>query len=138
MAPGQRIHVRQRVAFRLFKLPFASLLHWLGGKGLRLPMAIRIRRVEQANNRALMRYRPQAYPGDIVLYRAAEAGEGDEATLGWRRWIEGRIEVVDIPGRHDNFIDQPELARALRARIKQAMAGYSNARVRDIACKGPG
>ncbi len=138
MAPGQRIHVRQRVAFRLFKLPFASLLHWLGGKGLRLPMAIRIRRVEQANHRALMRYRPQAYPGDIVLYRATEAGEGDEATLGWRRWIEGRIEVVDIPGRHDNFIDQPELARALRARIKQAMAGYSNARVQDTACKGPG
>lgn len=138
MAPGQRTHVRQRIAFRLFKLPFAGLLHWLGGKSLLLPMAIRIRQIERANHRALMRYRPQAYPGDIVLYRATEVGEPDDVTLGWQRWIEGRIEVVDIPGRHDNFIEQPELARALKARIKQAMAGYSHARVQDTACKGPG
>ena len=123
MTREQRVHTRQRVVFRMFGLPYAMLMRWLGGKGRAQPTPIRVRRVERAHFRALMDYRPQSYPGDVVLYRANEANEVDDPTLGWDRWVQGRIEVIDIPGRHDNLIGQPALAQALRERIDHVLAG---------------
>jgi thioesterase domain-containing protein len=128
MTAEQRLHARQRIAFRLFKLPLARLMFWLGRKGLPLPMAMRIRQVEQANFRALMRYRPEPYDGGMVLYRASEARDGDDATLGWQRWIRGQVEVVEIAGRHDNLIGQPQLAKELRERIERVLRDRDQAR----------
>lgn len=136
MTAEQRLHARQRIAFRLFKLPLARLMFWLGRKGLPLPMAMRIRQVEQANFRALMRYRPEPYDGGMVLYRASEARDGDDATLGWQRWIRGQVEVVEIAGRHDNLIGQPQLAKELRERIERVLRDRDQARAGQMPSCG--
>ena len=45
----------------------------------------------------------------------------DDATHGWRDWLNGPITVVDIPGTHLQLFesDNPErMARALRDRLR--------------------
>ncbi|HSX64645.1 MAG TPA: condensation domain-containing protein, partial [Pseudoxanthomonas sp.] len=82
--------------------------------GAELPHAIRYQEVHRVHYRASCRYCVQPYPGSIVVFRA-EDQEGrfpDSPTLGWAGLV-GEVEVIDIPGNHDDLVEAPELARAL-------------------------
>ncbi|HIQ21353.1 MAG TPA: hypothetical protein EYH34_09000 [Planctomycetes bacterium] len=78
--------------------------------------------VFQANMEAIIHYRPQPYPGDIVLFRATESAtpmHGDPQ-LGWGRWV-AAVEVYEVPGSHLSIFRPPAirtLARQLDACLR--------------------
>ncbi|UCC62660.1 MAG: AMP-binding protein [Anaerolineae bacterium] len=58
-----------------------------------------------ANMWALTRYRPQAYPGRMVLFVADESlhKPARRSPLGWRELVSGGAEVLVVPGTHDTI-----------------------------------
>ncbi|WP_162456536.1 non-ribosomal peptide synthetase [Pseudoxanthomonas kalamensis] len=86
-----------------------------------LPLAVRLYRVEKANYHALSTYVPEKYAGDMQLFRTRVENEEEDVSLGWRNWVGGNIEISQLPGRHHNFVDQPELAACLKQRIAKAL-----------------
>ena len=102
----------RRLRLRLLEAPWLGLRR-MRDRALEEPLPLRLRRVERANLAALARYEPQPYSGDVVLFRAPVANPGDGG-LGWDAWIEGGIEVHEIPGSHHDLIARPELADGLR------------------------
>jgi amino acid adenylation domain-containing protein len=92
---------------------------------LSLPQAIKD--VREACAVAEEKYRPQVYPGRVVLFRASEkALRGlDDPQEGWRKYAAGGIEVHEIDGDHGNILNEPQvkrLAAAIRARLEKAQA----------------
>ncbi|MGA7909532.1 MAG: amino acid adenylation domain-containing protein [Candidatus Sulfotelmatobacter sp.] len=72
-------------------------------------------------------YRPTAYPGRVVLFRASDkALRGlEDKSYGWQKYAAGGLEVHEIDGDHGNVLNEPnvrQLAAALRARLEQAQA----------------
>jgi thioesterase domain-containing protein len=102
------------------------------GRGIRrridalsLPQAIKS--VRSACAVAEEKYRPQVYPGCVVLFRASEkALRGlDDPQEGWRMYAAGGIEVHEIDGDHGNILNEPQvkqLAAGIRARLEKAQA----------------
>ncbi len=83
-----------------------------------------MRRIEELNVRATKHYRPQVYPGKIVVYLAKDAVWSSRyaSLLGWRYLAGGGLDIAVIPGDHDCFLSAPaELAANLRARIDQIL-----------------
>jgi len=81
--------------------------------------------------RALMTHAPRPYPGDAVLFRTREQALVPGATeRGWRSITKGRVEVVEVPGTHASFLEEPavsELAAKLEARLRRAQEAASGA-----------
>jgi len=87
---------------------------------------LRLRRAEQAHRRALRDYRPRRYAGGVTLLRSGEGASWD-ATLGWQGWVDGEVLVHRLPGTHEDFIEQPEAARSLRACLDAALRSSTRA-----------
>ncbi len=92
---------------------------------LSLPPAIKA--VREACAVAEQRYKPQAYAGPIVLFRASEkALRGlDDPQGGWRKYASEGFEVHEIDGDHGNILNEPQvrqLAVQLRARLRMAQS----------------
>lgn len=113
---GQRAWLWRRIGFRLWQLPWMRLQQWFGRGSM--PRELRMHLVETSNRLALVAYCPQPYPGRVVLFKATQGGTGDDPTHGWRRFADG-IDVIHIQARHDNIIEQPQLAR----RFGECVAG---------------
>lgn len=81
-----------------------------------LPHALLYRNVERQNQLALYLYRPEIYQGDLILIRAPLQPKGFYADpyLGWRKCIEGNIEIIEVEGQHESFIESPSLAAAFQ------------------------
>ena len=86
-----------------------------------------LRALHGALTLAQVRYRPPAPEAvPMLLFKATvpfrwPATRFDDATHGWRDWLNGPITVVDIPGTHLQLFegDNPErMARALRDRLR--------------------
>jgi amino acid adenylation domain-containing protein len=59
---------------------------------------------------ALTQYRPQPYPGEIVLFRAKKQGLTNfNHTLGWDALVDDRVQVNVIPGTHENMLQEPNV-----------------------------
>jgi hypothetical protein len=87
-----------------------------------LPQQVRLQQVERANHRALASYHPQRYRGDVELFRTPVRGKGEDATLGWQDWIDGRISIHAMAGNHHDFTDQPALAQRFAACVAAVQA----------------
>ncbi|HVG07350.1 MAG TPA: amino acid adenylation domain-containing protein [Thermoanaerobaculia bacterium] len=114
-ADGQIAYVTERLAAIDF-LPPGS-----GEAQLRRVLA-----VYRANARAARRYRPGSYPDGLVLLRAEESPHA-EADLGWRRFVDGTVEIHTVPGNHLTLLAEPNVS-VLAARLRlyleeQAFAG---------------
>ncbi len=120
LVPEQRAAIRDRVALRLFRLPLAHAARWFGPRGRALSQTLRIHRVEQANMRALHNFRAGPYPGKVILFRTRRTDPRQDPSLGWNAWA-GAVEIIELPGRHDNFVGQPELAVQLGACIAECL-----------------
>jgi amino acid adenylation domain-containing protein len=78
----------------------------------------------EASVRAFQDYQPGAYRGDALVIRCKDRPLFHTAApdLGWGRWIDGRINVVTVPGHHESLFNDAgvdTIARevlALRAR----------------------
>jgi acyl transferase domain-containing protein/thioesterase domain-containing protein len=93
---------------------------------LTVPVELREFQMFETFHRVQARYHPRAYPGSIVLLRAAEvagafAHVGPE--LGWEGLSERGIEVHEIPGTHNTLLLEPNvetLVTRLRASLTAA------------------
>jgi thioesterase domain-containing protein len=83
------------------------------------------------NDRAAGRYVPKPYTGRVTLLRATEPRQygnnyhnwDADPTLGWSDLAAGGVEVLPVPGSHDNIIIRPyveAVARQLRDCIDKA------------------
>jgi thioesterase domain-containing protein len=101
-------------------------MHWMCSvyrmAGLPLPHNLRYFALEQLNVDILLKYVPETYTGRIVLFRALVQPDGvyQEPMLGWSSIARGPFEVVNIPGAHNNLIEQPILGQRLRIALRQA------------------
>jgi thioesterase domain-containing protein len=81
--------------------------------------------VYRANAMALQQQRMGTYAGRATLFRARERVRPvSHALLGWEGLVAGGIEVVDVPGYHDNMMSRPQVetvARELRACLDRAL-----------------
>ncbi len=64
-------------------------------------------------------YSPAVYHGNVTLFRAAiqPLGIHPDPTLGWDRFVDGRLELIEVPGHHGSIIAEPyvcDLAEKLR------------------------
>jgi amino acid adenylation domain-containing protein len=119
---GQRAALWRRIGFRLWRLPTLRLRESLG-RGT--TQELRRHRVESSNQNALAAYRPRPYAGRIVLFRAMQAGGGD-ATLGWSGFADG-VDVIELGGRHDTILEQPELPLRVRECIAALRPDFDRA-----------
>jgi amino acid adenylation domain-containing protein len=67
------------------------------------------------------------YAGDVVLFRAKDVSEypglAIDPDLGWRRFMLGKLEIIDMPGNHLGILRAPnvyKLAAVIRARVLAA------------------
>jgi non-ribosomal peptide synthetase component F/thioesterase domain-containing protein/acyl carrier protein len=87
--------------------------------GLNLEAAMCYVRASEINTNARDSYIPRPYPGPIALFRALKGHvlRCPDPTLGWKEIAQGGLEIIDVPGEHDTFIERPyveELARKFR------------------------
>ncbi len=80
------------------------------------------RRIAERHWRAVLAYRPQAYPGRITLFRSRFQSPflGLGSMLGWDRVALGGVEVVRVPGGHLTVLQPPNvdvLAERFRERL---------------------
>jgi thioesterase domain-containing protein/acyl carrier protein len=79
----------------------------------------RLLQVFQANVKADSRYRPQRYPGQVILFKTAD----QDSTLGWGDIAAEGVELHQIPGHHMNVLRPPQvqvLAEKLSASLSQS------------------
>jgi len=133
--PGyRRDAVRARIppSVRILLSPFGSVRRMLDALQVRraratgrpLPHALLHREIERTHYRALIAYSAQPYAGRVLLFRVSEprrSAQSDEI-LGWKEFADGGVEVIALPGNHDNLIEQPELLRRLREALEQAQS----------------
>lgn len=83
--------------------------------GMPIPLSILLFNLELNNYKALWKYRPQKYKGDLHLIRAKgrETGWYSDPLMGWKDTIEGQISTYEISGSHGDFIESPEINRVL-------------------------
>jgi len=89
------------------------------------PVDPRIEYIQRSYSRAIYAYRPQPYPGGMTLLVHDEfRREDDRATLGWKDFVGGGIELHVLPGSHLTYIrDHVEVAAArVRECIERAAA----------------
>jgi aspartate racemase len=82
---------------------------------------VRLRVLEAANWVAYDGYAERPYPGRITLFRAVdEPGDaGGDADLGWGQ-VAQAVQIIEMPGTHFDFIEQPELGHRLREELERA------------------
>jgi len=85
---------------------------------------LRIFRVRQLNQSMGDAYRPKLYAGPIHVFHAALQPLNilDDCTLGWGKYIQGRIHCVEVPGDHESIFQLPHvitLAQALQKHLDE-------------------
>jgi thioesterase domain-containing protein len=63
--------------------------------------------------KAMEKYMPRPYGGDVLLFRASKQlpGLDSDEFLGWKRVLHGNVEVCEIPGRQQNLMLEPNVSR---------------------------
>jgi thioesterase domain-containing protein/acyl carrier protein len=83
-----------------------------------------LRRPVAANLLASRRYRMRPYDGDAVLFSAADfRRDHDHMVENWRRLVAGRLTVHEVPGTHNEILQEPHvraLARLLTECLRDA------------------
>lgn len=103
------IYYRRRALMNKMVVRFLKALHFP------VPIEVRLFDVEMNNYRALWKYKPRKFPGDLHLIRAKLKPRGwySDPFMGWRNAIEGKITTIEINGNHNSFMESPELGEAL-------------------------
>lgn len=92
---------------------------------------IRKLRVDRANQRALQKYRPQPYPGSIVIFLVNQplTKYSHGLRMRWKNYAGNGIEVHTIPGNHHTLLREPHvqlLAEKLNEYLSVVQSGHSN------------
>lgn len=78
-----------------------------------------------ANTKTLINYKPQVYPGQIILLRSQNSvgNVRRDPTLGWGNLAQEEVEIHEIPGTHLTILRQPHvqvLAETLKVCLDSA------------------
>ena len=65
-----------------------------------MPDSLRRRFVVDAIDKALRKYQPKTYPGEMIIFRSP--GIFKNPQLRWTKLIAGGIKTHDLPGNHKN------------------------------------
>ena len=81
--------------------------------------------VREAHLKAMRRYTPKAYDGNVVLFTAEDQGDGViyPPHLGWEGYVHGELEVLPIPGEHITIFEEPHV-RTLSQKLKNALTNH--------------
>lgn len=111
----ERVIEKLRVRTEMIMDPFLTRFHLRNGYSL--PYLVEAHRI--VNERALQKYMTQIsdtgqpYRGKVIIFRAGEqhCGVCADPHLGWGTVLESEPEVYEIPGRHENIIEDPWVQR---------------------------
>ncbi len=88
-----------------------------------------LQKIQQANVKAMLSYKPQVYIGQAILFRASQQPPGcyHDPYLGWGALVTGKLAVYDLPGYHSESLLYNEesvqvLGKQLRACLDTAEA----------------
>jgi amino acid adenylation domain-containing protein len=93
-------------------------------KPIRKPFSVKILEainevpdVQHPGRAAHLMYTPRSYFGDVVIFRAKvrSSGQNWDPIPGWRKFILGRINVVEVDGDHRQVYKEPYVAGLARA-----------------------
>lgn len=133
---------------RFFKLDFSEKLNYALEKNIRIGKKIKekalgifSKKAEETlpahkvvnedirviHTLALMAYKPSVkYNGNVFIVRAGGPVEDPEfydETIGWKKWVNGKIEVVQIEGsNNDTIIEEEQYNSQLAAFLKKKLA----------------
>jgi len=84
------------------------------------------------HKKAMEKYRPGPYGGDVLVIRASEqlAGLIADAHLGWDRTIHGKLDICEVSGHQENILLEPkvaQVAKEISIRLKAAQRKYFKA-----------
>lgn len=90
----------------------------------------RVFEVFEGNLQSMFRYRPQAYEGQVTVFRAMEhvTPMFMDTQLGWQHWARGGVEVFNIPCQHLQILQEPfvkQVAQTLKARLETVACSQS-------------
>jgi thioesterase domain-containing protein len=88
------------------------------------------------HKKAMLKYSPGHYRGDVVLFRASRqlsglVADGDEY-LGWKQVLHGNLDVCEVPGHQQNMLLEPKVARLakeLSPRLKAAQQRHQTYKI---------
>jgi amino acid adenylation domain-containing protein len=85
------------------------------------------------HQRAMRKYEPRLYHGDVLLFRASKQLPDLNADeyLGWKRVLHGHLDVCEAPGHQQNLLMEPNvsyLAKELSVRLRAAQNRFSERR----------
>ena len=88
-------------------------------KGRVMPDSLRRQYVVDALDKALKKYQPKTYPGQLVIFRSPKIFKTPH--LRWKNLISGGIKIHDMPGDYKNrrFIMYEPFVRALAEEVKK-------------------
>jgi amino acid adenylation domain-containing protein len=113
-APGTTLRKRMVVAAK------GAAKALIGREDRRMTTA---RDIELLYRASQIRLSAEPYKGDVVLFRAMQSNFGWRPhDLGWSRFINGRIDLVDIPGDHLSMMREP-FVTALASAISERLSG---------------
>jgi len=46
---------------------------------------------------------------DMSLFRSEENKDADPVDLGWAKFIDGNISIIDVPGDHLSMLKEPQV-----------------------------
>jgi thioesterase domain-containing protein len=98
------------------------------GRWLPIPhsRAYRLQQVAAAHDKAYEAYQPGSFAGPTTLIRAEQQpyGRAAHSALGWDRYVDGEIRVIEAPGHRIGLLSEPRVetvAEKIRRVIDEAL-----------------
>jgi hypothetical protein len=94
------------------------------------PNLYRCELLKLEHGKALRKYVPRPYEGDVLLFRATKQlrGHVTDDCLGWKQYFKSRLAVCDVAGHQENLMLEPnvrQLASELSRRLNAVKQGYA-------------
>jgi amino acid adenylation domain-containing protein len=94
--------------------------------------ALEYHAMREVNDEAERIYAPQVYPGEVILFKAANPVDAHTSYVehdgGWGKLAAGGMEIYDVPGDHLSILQEPNvkvLAEQLKICLAKAQAATS-------------
>ncbi|MEH2191209.1 MAG: condensation domain-containing protein [Nostoc sp.] len=85
--------------------------------------------VFKSNIQAMLKYTPQVYSDQIILFRARDSVEENNLTLGWDELSSEPVEIITVPGDHYTMLSLSHI-QTLKERLKfYLLAGLQDPRL---------
>ncbi|MCD4791246.1 MAG: AMP-binding protein, partial [Bacteroidales bacterium] len=107
-----------KVSFRrkLLKFEYRVKRRLYSTFGLTIPNKYRNLYILDSFLKAQKYYKPALYTGDVFIFRSTKS-RIKERDIGWRKYIKGKLTIIDIPGDHLTIIREPKTIKILAKEI---------------------